>query len=505
MKIFHKIKTSAREGSSHHPNQNHLLIFGRYPIPGKTKTRLIPALGPLGAAECHRRLTERTVAIARSFVNRTLLSCPTSIGFYYDGGTTAQFQRWLDNRDGCKSAESQIDFQRQCNGDLGQRMRCAITESFKNGASKVLLVGTDLPDLAPEHFEAGFEALNTHDLVLGPSMDGGYWLVGMGNKSIKSSIALKNKRDHQNRKTADIFDHIDWGTEQVLAQTIAAAEKLNLKTYQLDLLNDLDTPDDLKGYELNMAKNQENRENPVGAKKEETGELPLISVIIPALNEASRIGSSIKSALHLNSEIIVVDGGSRDDTVLVAKEAGATKIITGVRGRAPQQNLGAQAAKGEILLFLHADTILPPDYAESLFISLLDTDNIAGAFSFKTDSSTPLMKLVSVGVNLRSRWLKMPYGDQALFFRRAVFYKSGGFPQSTIAEDLLLIRALTMGRSIKRGKLAILPACVITSARRWNSVGILRTTIINLTILSAILLGVSSESLAWLYHGVKTR
>lgn len=137
----------------------------------------------------------------------------------------------------------------------------------------------------------------------------------------------------------------------------------------------------------------------------------LISVIIPTINESSRIASAIASAEHPNSEIIVVDGGSCDDTAAIAGKSGA-RVITAAGGRAYQQNRGAGAARGKIVLFLHADTLLPSNYAASVFTAFLDKTCMAGAFSFQTDSIHPLMRLIAMGVNLRSRYLKLPYGDQ---------------------------------------------------------------------------------------------
>ena len=460
-------------------------------MPGKTKTRLIPALGALGAAECYRKLAEKTVATALSFShhhvfshNKRVLSehhkflsrqsNQTFIRFYYDGGSTKEFQNWLG---------SKIFFKNQTDGDLGQRMCSAVSDSFELGADKVVLIGTDLPDLTSKNLEDAFNWLNNHDFVLGPSMDGGYWLVGMTKNVMK------------NKNIADIFDNIDWSTGRVLSQTLAATDRLNLNVYHLDLLNDLDTPDDLQAHYHKTSYITETDNSPVMTKLQKFSEVPVVSVIIPAINEAEHIGRTIDSALHPNSEIIVVDGGSSDETIEVARKKGV-RVITGARGRGEQQNLGAEYARSEILLFLHADTLLPPDYAESVFMAFLDKRCIAGAFSFKTDSTRPFMKLVAMGVNLRSRWLNMPYGDQALFFRRAVFQTAGGFTASPIAEDLLLIRHLFMKKIFNKRELAILPLAVTTSARRWNSIGILRTTIINLLVLAGIMLGFQPERLS---------
>jgi len=540
------------------PDHNHLLIFGRYPIPGRTKTRLIPALGALGAAELHRRLTEETVATARRYaldqarrryssdqnggeLRKDSRSCrwrsfteePLSISFYYDGGTEAQFENWLgasvDYKNGGADLQSnRVDFHRQTDGDLGQKMRAAIASSFRRGADKVVLVGTDLPDLTSTHLMDAFNALNSHDLVLGPSMDGGYWLVGLRRGGMRINNAeLDCTRGSsvsdliENRSTeSDIFDGIDWSTERVFSQTLTAACRLGLKVAQLDLLNDLDTPDDLYAFyhknrepaeivkspdmkqtlcvDLSTGVRQTANMRKKMAKSPEIAKKPVISVIIPALNEAAHIADTIDSARHEASEIIVVDGGSRDSTVAIAAQKGV-RVVTGARGRAAQQNLGAEVALGEILLFLHADTLLPPDYAEVIFMAFLNRRAVAGAFRFRTDSHNPILRLISAGVNLRSQWLKMPYGDQALFFRRSVFEEAGRFPQSPVAEDLLLIRKLFMKKELHNRELAILPVSVTTSARRWHSIGIVRTTIINIIILSGIMLGVSPGQLAWLY------
>lgn len=454
--------------SSPSPAPPHLLIFGRYPLPGTTKTRLIPALGGVGAAECQRILTEKTVATARLSAREQ--QQPPDLFFHHSGGTAQQFRNWLGKG---------IGFHAQTPGDLGEKMYDALCCSFQQGAPKVVLIGTDIPHLKPHHLSAAFGALEEHEIVLGPAADGGYWLVGMGS-------------------LLNIFNNIPWGTERVLSCTLKTVQKLNIKPFLLETLNDLDTPADLEpNYGITPGTNgpghcRHTGYSPDYATHSGTGK-PLISVIIPALNEEDAIVSAIASAQDPNSEIIVVDGGSCDDTVSIARKNGA-KVMIATGGRARQQNMGAGVAQGKILLFLHADTLLPSDYATSLFTALLDKNCLAGAFSFQTDSPHPLMRVIAMGVNLRSRLLKLPYGDQALFFRAGAFHGNSGFPATPIAEDLLMIRQMK-----QKGKISIIKDCVSTSARRWNRIGIVRTTLINLIILTGVLLRYPPEHFAELY------
>ncbi|MBW1887683.1 MAG: glycosyltransferase family 2 protein [Deltaproteobacteria bacterium] len=160
-----------------------------------------------------------------------------------------------------------------------------------------------------------------------------------------------------------------------------------------------------------------------------------------------------------------------------------------------QQNRGAMLASGRVFLFLHADTHLPGNYMTHIFEALMDPKTVAGAFRFKTDLGHPLMKIIEFLTNFRSQILKMPYGDQGLFVRRSVFESVGGFPEVSLAEDLLLVRLLS-----KWGRIRIVPAKVITSGRRWRKLGVLRTTLINQVIVVGCYLGISPGTLARLYR-----
>ena len=189
-----------------------------------------------------------------------------------------------------------------------------------------------------------------------------------------------------------------------------------------------------------------------------------------------------------------MDGGSTDDTVKRATDAGARTEVSS-RGRALQQNRGAASAQGSVFLFLHADTRLPRGYVHHIFEILIDPKTALGAFRFKTDLDHPLLRAVEFLTNMRSHFLKLPYGDQGLFLRKSLFESIGGFPEVAIAEDLFLVRLLS-----KHGRIRIAPAYAITSGRRWRATGLLRTTLINQVIMAGCYLGVSPRVLASLYQ-----
>jgi rSAM/selenodomain-associated transferase 2 len=224
-----------------------------------------------------------------------------------------------------------------------------------------------------------------------------------------------------------------------------------------------------------------------------------ISIIIPALNEAANIQAAIASIqLSTNIEIIVVDGGSNDNTVDIAKSFGV-KVLTSMPGRACQMNVGAAIASGEILLFLHADTRLPPCF-DTLVRATLDRETVAGAFRLKIAGEAWGLRLVEWGVGVRSRFFQLPYGDQAIFVTKKVFEQIGGFPELPIMEDFELIRRL---RGI--GHIQIVSTPVLTSARRWLKKGIFQTTLINQIVIIAYLLGVSPAKITQFYRNGKFR
>jgi rSAM/selenodomain-associated transferase 1 len=265
-----------------------LIIFTRFPEPGKTKTRLIPHLGAEGAAQLQKEMTEHVVRQAR----RT----DTEIEIRYTGGAVEQMRDWLG---------ADLRYVEQGGGDLGERMQRAFSEQFDSGADRVVIVGSDCPSNGWKNMQSAFQRLDAADCVIGPATDGGYYLIGLG-------------------KTApQLFQGMDWGGEKVLEQALAAAASLSVS--KLKPLGDVDLPEDIP---------------------------PRISVVIPTLNEEKHIFQTLeKIKAGFNVETLVVDGGSTDGTRAIA-EAQLSYFMKYDNGRAARQNAGACAATGEILLTL---------------------------------------------------------------------------------------------------------------------------------------------------------
>ena len=216
-----------------------------------------------------------------------------------------------------------------------------------------------------------------------------------------------------------------------------------------------------------------------------------LSVIIPALNEADWIAHSVARARsEPDAQVLVVDGGSDDDTVALARAAGAD-VLDAPRGRARQMNHGAWAATGEVLLFLHADTLLPPDYGQVIQRTLTPPEVSAGAFRLRLTPRGPGLRFVERAANWRARRLGLPYGDQALFMRAQTFREIGGYADLPVMEDYELVRRL--GR---RGRVVLADAAVTTSTRRWRRHGVWRTVLAHQAIIAGYHLGVPPQRLA---------
>lgn len=219
-----------------------------------------------------------------------------------------------------------------------------------------------------------------------------------------------------------------------------------------------------------------------------------ISIIIPTLNEADTITLALESTRKAtHSERIVVDAGSSDQTSSLARRWGA-RVITSPLGRAQQMNAGAEAARGEVLLFLHADTRLPERFDDPVRHIMAQSGVAAGAFELRIDGKERGLRIIEKVANWRSRRMQFPYGDQAIFVRSQLFHQVGGFSDIPIMEDFELIRRL---RRLGRIAIAALPAT--TSARRWKQQGTWQTTLLNQAFILAYCAGVAPSRIARWY------
>jgi rSAM/selenodomain-associated transferase 2/rSAM/selenodomain-associated transferase 1 len=430
-----------------------LIVFARFPEAGNTKTRLIPALGAERAARLQEALTRRTLEVARQVCAQRL--CDLEVRF--SGGDIKQMSRLYG---------TEWRFAPQLGADLGERLEQSVDVATSEGAKRVLVIGTDCPELETATLVEAFDRLAQADLVLGPALDGGYYLIGL------------------NGKRTEFFREIDWGTDRVLQQSLERARQSRCKIHQLRPLSDVDYPEDL------LACRRLPTEFSGILPKSKTGQL---SIIVPTLNEERTIEQTLLPHVGRSDiEVIIADGGSTDETVNVARQLGA--IVVPVRaGRGRQMNAGAALASGDILLFLHADTKLPANI-QSTVRSLLNPGVAAGAFRLRIDDSRTALRWIEWGANLRSRFLQLPYGDQGLFVPAKVFHQVGGFPDWPLMEDYELCRRLR-----RQGRIVLATEFASTSARRWNKVGIFRTTLINQLTVAALHFGVSPQRLAAWY------
>ncbi len=422
-------------------SRNTVIVMTRLPRVGKNKTRLIPALGAEGATQMHDRLARHAIGAAAAFAREN----SAHLTVYLEGGTPIEGQDWL----------GPCDCREQSKGDLGQRMQHACDSAFSEGATKIVVIGTDCPSITAATLQQAFLSLDDKDLVYGPAKDGGYYLVGM-----------KTRPTH-------IFRNIEWGISTVLEQSLKAANKENLSVTQLPPLHDVDLPEDLDAGIAAIALSES------------------LSIIIPTHNEAQNIANLIAKLRSENpSEIIIADGGSTDKTAQIAARAGANVIET--RGsRSHQMNEAAKTATGAYLLFLHADTT-PPDNFPRIISEALSRANVAaGAFAFKLDHLLPAAPLIEALVALRCKLFRKPYGDQGLFLRKTLFEKVNGFPNQRCLEDLAITKRLQ-----RFGTIVTVPAPAVTSSRRWRKGGVVRTFIRHQFMLGAYTLRVPASWIA---------
>jgi rSAM/selenodomain-associated transferase 2 len=219
---------------------------------------------------------------------------------------------------------------------------------------------------------------------------------------------------------------------------------------------------------------------------------PALSVVIPALDEEERVAEAIRSVRD-DAEVIVVDGGSRDGTRAAAAAAGAA-VIASAAGRGVQLDAGARAARGEWLVFLHADTRLEAGWAAAL--RSLPAAVVGGAFRFALDPPRPAYRWLEAGVALRCRLFRLPYGDQGLFARREAYSRIGGFRPLPLMEDVDFVRRLR-----RAGRLAFPEVGAFTSARQFEQRGLLATSLRNLWLLGLYSAGRPPERLARFYGG----
>ncbi len=375
-----------------------VIVFTRIPEAGKTKTRLMPYLTGTECAGLHMAFLQDLAA--------TVSEVDADCFVAYTGGGEMEpsFMNLF------KGAQ----FFLQEGEDLGDRMCQAMEHVFGCGYQRCVLVGTDVPYASVDDFTHAFDVLEDKDYVLGPTEDGGYWLIG-GNAS-------------NDKMLKSLFSIPAYSTPTVLEDTINMIP--SWKSYGLlEEKYDIDTIEDLLLF----------RESATGNSAEYLEQHHVISVIVPIYEEVTVLPKFLETLKNLNDrcEVIFVDGGSKDGTLDLLKEAvqssnGQYRLISSKKGRGPQLNVGAEAANGDVLFFLHVDSELPEKPVEEI-LSVMENHSV-GCFGITFRSRHFFMWTNKVISNRRAA-KGIVFGDQGLFIRRDVFLAAGMFPEIPIMED----------------------------------------------------------------------
>lgn len=419
-----------------------IALFARFPVAGMAKTRLIPAVGAVGAADLHQRLVERTIATMRES------GLPFEV--HITGAPPADFAKWLGG---------DVPLVEQGEGDLGERLARV--------SAPAILLGADIPDLEAHHLTAAAKALENVPIAIGPVDDGGYYCLGF--------------RD----PVPFLFGDMDWGTDGVFAETAKRLDARGLAYQKLETLRDLDRPDDLLHWpDLASGK-------------------PATTVLVPMLDEEKALPAVIAHLAALDPkphEILAVDGGSKDGSLRLAKQAG-WRVISAPQGRGSQINAGVEAAWGSQVVVFHADTVPPTDMIGVIDATLADPKIALAGFTpiirgpDKTRWGTTFHNWAKTWYaplfmrpHLFFQGVRLLFGDHAMFFRRADFLAIGGCdPAAKVMEEADLCIAMA-----GKGRVKLLGRTVETSDRRVAEWGALKANWIYLKI--GILWGLGARS-----------
>ena len=384
-------------------------IFLKAPRPGYVKTRLAAAVGEEGAAALARAFFDDTLALVRRLDRARIV-------LVIDGEIdTASF--------------SDLEVWDQGEGDLGERLERGLRRALET-TPMAIAIGTDAPALTLELLEEARTMLEHQEAVIGPSTDGGFYLLGL------------------RRCPRGLLAELPWSTSETGACTLRRLNKHGLRAARLEESFDVDRPEDLTHLRELLERGELDAPHTAQVLRD-LPECPTqpsaslsISVVMPVLDEERYLEQQLRHvhALPGIAEILVVDGGSSDRTLEIARSSSGVRVCSAPRGRGTQMNVGARAAKGNVLLFLHADVVLPENAAVMVERALSDSSIVAGAFRTRTvpDEEHRGWTWFLRFADVRSRFTNLPYGDQALFVRRDAFFAVGGFPNEALMEDLEL-------------------------------------------------------------------
>lgn len=431
-----------------------LLVFMRYPEAGNVKSRLAASIGATEAARIYEKLVRRTLGVTSEF-----LAANPSVHAVVAFSPRERHAQMVSKFAG------PWELVPQEGTHLGERMGNADMALRSRGFEHVVLVGSDLLDLDPGDLREAFDALAQEHAVLGPASDGGFYLIGLG------------------KPCSAIFAPRIWGTDKVLKRTEELLRSHGFSVARIRCRSDLDEARDLHLLEV----------QPLFQDR--------LSVIIPTVD----FGPVLRNALGFlqdqiwpDDEIMVVQGGC--GAVPDFEEGTDTiRMIRSPSGRGLQLNAGACEAKGNLLFFLHDDSLPPVGFPFAIRRACRDKSMGVGCFQLQFSPTSPSLDLVAHWANFRSRRLRLPYGDQGLFCRRDFFERLGGFKRPYLMEDVDLVTRCRL-----HGKVVVLPLKIRTSPERYLRKGVLRASMQNHLLMIMYLLGVDDRKLYRIYYGLHT-
>ena len=469
-----------------------LILFTRLPIAGKTKTRLIPYLGKKGARDIHLALLQDFAKLYRNFHRKEkevklflFFSSSTAnevVEGAFDSGKKESNkeqegrneERKEERKEDIKKdiAEMKIlrklfpdaEFVPQEGEDIFRKMENAFLYTFQEGYSFSYLVGADIPFLSADSFYKVFSEGRKGENALGESLDGGYYGIGLQSRVEKSdldkifSLSKKNETDQVNMEQNSTGKSESAETEKrevdIFEYTKTALYATGLPLLLLKKRRDIDDREDIAAYRQIIPYNKALQDSFIGR---EILRQAKISIIIPCYKEGDTL-SNMEEQLRpykKKAEILFADGGENHFS-------GEYKVVPCPKGRAKQMNAAAKEACGDILFFLHCDSILPKGFLEEIREAIRKTP--VACFGIRFKPSSPLMTVCSFISNHRVYDRKVMFGDQGIFLGRELFFQMGGFPDIPLMEDYqfslnLKSRGIPMGLCKKR---------LITSERRFS-------------------------------------
>jgi rSAM/selenodomain-associated transferase 2/rSAM/selenodomain-associated transferase 1 len=428
-----------------------VILFMRYPELGRVKSRLAAALGSREALHVYEKLARRTLGMFSDFKR----SRPEADVFVFF--TPPEKEASLRRR-----YAGPWKFVPQEGSHLGERMRKAFHSVWLLGYTHVVMTGSDIPDLECSDIDEAFVALDKGKAALGPASDGGFYLIGLS------------------RPCDRVFQPQTWGTGDVFRRTCELLSSAGYGVHRLKERMDIDRPEDL----VHLGGNPFFRSR--------------LSIVVPTLSQPDGIRQwldILKDGLWPGDNIVVVHGSCDPVERIEAIDDSVCWMVM-PRGRGVQLDKGARETTGELLWFLHDDSVPPPHFAYHIR-KIADAPLVGlGCFRLAFSTSTPFLDAIAAWANLRTRWLKLPYGDQGIFCRRDVFEKAGGFKKRFLMEDVDFVR-----EARKLGRLMLIDETIYTSAGRYLERGVLKASFQNHYSMLLYCLGVDDKEIYSRYYG----